>query len=602
VKLYTFSPTVGAGTATPICYELARWLAPVYTVYILIRGALILLRHNAEAFLRKWIPADELVVFGYNEKSDIFLKNLADDQKKKSVHDDSETQGKFRILLVTDKEMEKEQRLSLEQNGIIIYITDLSNDKDAIDNYKYLRLNHMKKAVLFYEDPTRNLALLQRLRDYKPENLDSCAVWCEDRTMKRMITGYYDQYNLTVFGLADMEATKLFDQDPLYKNCLMTQKPYEKKSSAAELLRHIPQPHLLIVGFGKYGQAVFEKALLTGTLSDRSEVPGYEKLRITIIDREKEWCQDVIHTRYPAIDHICSIHYIDCDIQSSKIEKALNHLPLFTYAAICFSDQTKCAVAVEKLRNYLSAEEVKQEANRLLKDRMQEKITIAVRLKRDHAVTKCLEDCCKKLEKQSERIYQIKTFGNLNEILMENNIFQFYIEQSAKKFHKKYKEQTEKIEKGTQETSDNDTKPEKSEDQLWNDLDYEHKESNRAQVLNQSYFSDLKNQLEGIPDETAIRGKSWKQITDCYKDLDTLASLEHRRWCNYCYCDGYAGYGSKKDEIHIIKKEGETCIGKVHNCLIEDWDTMKKDDAVNGTIIYDIYSVIGYGEKEGGEK
>ena len=38
IKLYAFSPTVSTGVPTPLCYEAAKWLAPLCTAYWLLRA------------------------------------------------------------------------------------------------------------------------------------------------------------------------------------------------------------------------------------------------------------------------------------------------------------------------------------------------------------------------------------------------------------------------------------------------------------------------------------------------------------------------------------------------------------------------------------
>ena len=51
----------------------------------------------------------------------------------------------------------------------------------------------------------------------------------------------------------------------------------------------------------------------------------------------------------------------------------------------------------------------------------------------------------------------------------------------------------------------------------------------------------------------------------------------------------------------MILEDGKRYYGKVHNCLIDDWEAVKKDKTAGETVIYDVCSVCGY-EKEKDKK
>jgi len=634
LQLYLFSPTVGPGSATPICYEIAKWTAPLCTAYWIFRAVESLFHHEAAVFRRMKSRRKQILVFGYNETSGIFLQNLEKDKKD------------YFPVLIADQNLEKETRLSLERAGILVYQADLTG-RELSKNEEKFRHFHVEEAdeiILFYEDPTWNFTLLKQLTEWaqkagrtgakgRPKEV-SCAVWCEDPTMKKIITDYYDQlegkrpWNLNIFGLPEMAAWELFEREPLYKNCLEWAKkaagepdaraerePDSGKTDAGTFMEKIPQPHLLIIGFGRYGQAVFENALLTGVLSDRSKVPGFEKLRVTIIDKEAAWCRQLVESKYPRIDKICHMDYIDSDISCARMEKLLFRLPQVTYIAVCFSDQTACVNTMEKAQTYLSAAEA-----------CQIEIPVAVRMKTDGDIIQYWNPGQETHDKRF-------SFGNMKQILTREHVIRPHVEEAAKEYHVEYQWLQEHIfgagtfgpqNSGQQNSGQQRSGPQRSgpqsldpqnsnsvleneasykrnkKDEFWNSLSYELKESCRAQVLNRRYFQELQKQLGELPkQEEALTFdiRALFQTFSRYPALELLAALEHKRWCTFCYCRGYVGYHpdeKEKRRIHVLEQDGEVFCGKVHNCLIDDWEEMKADEKVNGTIIYDACSVYGY--------
>lgn len=613
LQLYLFSPTVDPGSATPICYEVAKWMAPLCTAYWVFKAIESLFRHNVAVLKRKKSRKKQIIVFGYHETGEIFLRNLV---KSKKDH---------LVVLVTETDLEKEVRLGLERDGILVYRMSLVGQEPskAEESFRHLHLEQADEVVLFYEDATWNFALLKQMTEWetkkgrteKRKKTAFCSIWCEERTMKKIITDYYDKqegerpWNLNIFSLPEMAATELFERQPLYKNCLeqavesaARQKDEDDTENAGGFMEMIPQPHLLLIGFGRYGQAVFEKALLTGTLSDRSKVKDYQKLQITIIDKEAKQCREIVESRYPRIDRICQVNYIDSDIACARIEKILSQFPQVTYIAICFSDQTTCVSAMEKIQTYLSAAETRRNEE---KTGIAMQVPIAVRMKTDDAVIQYWNP-------RQNRQDKMLAFGNDKQTLTWENVIRYHVEEEAKEYHAEYswiqsrlndpQEPDAKKEEGREEYK------QKYREKLWNALNYELKESCRAQVLNRPYFRELQERLGGLPKQEEVLTLDINALFERFSEnppLEMLAALEHKRWCAFCYVYGYVGFHpdpAEKRTIHVVKENGEIYCGKVHNCLIDDWDKMKADEKVNNTIIYDVCSVYGYRKETEGRQ
>lgn len=116
-----------------------------------------------------------------------------------------------------------------------------------------------------------------------------------------------------------------------------------------------------------------------------------------------------------------------------------------------------------------------------------------------------------------------------------------------------------------------------SREELWNGLNFEQRESNRAQAKSRPYMKELLKLLPPLPPprQTFRHARNTdlflKEIEEG-ETLDLLAAQEHVRWCNFHYARGYVGRcESRRDKgkIRRIEVGDEVYCGKVHNCLID---------------------------------
>lgn len=593
VKLYAFSATVSPGRATPLCYEIAKWTAPLCTAYWIFQLAESMFRHQIGVLKRFLRRKKEIIVFGYNDKSDVFLKNLVKEKGRER-----------RIILVTERLLEKEQKLAVERSGVLIYQLDSLTEQGMLRTYERLHLERAEELALFDENPAWNFTVFTKLLELASREKKSgvwgrlagkiiCAVWCEDKVMKKVITDAYDEFegpkpfNLRVFSMAEMAADDLMERLPLFENCLMWADDKAEQKGTEAIFEEIPLPHVLIAGFGVYGQAVFERALLTGNLSDRSKVPGYEKLRITVIDRDISRCREFVRERYPGLSNLCRVEYIEGDIRSEQCVKRLLELPKVTYLAVCTSDQLVGISALERLGRRIAAMETERSDGNYIPV----KTALAVRMKKDSAVV----DFC--LGERKGIFGGAVSFGTEEALLTYANVMRSVQEEQARKFNFLY----EKTRAGIWGETVSETKEE-----LWGKLGFEKKESCRAQVRSLPYFKallarfpELPGQKEFLKPEEDAAG-FLKKLEE-YSWVAALAAQEHRRWNGFCYSYGYAGYASdsrkKGKECWIEGKDG-LIFGKVHPCLIEDWNEMKQDVYARERIIYDVCSLYVYSQAE----
>lgn len=591
VKLYAFSATVDPGAATPVCYEIAKWTAPLCTAYWIFQLAESLFRHRIGVLKRALGRKKEIFVFGYNEKSELFMQNLVRDKGRER-----------RIILVTDQLLEKEQRLALERRGVLTYRIGsfAGREPEDLRMLERLRPERAEELALLGQDAAWNFTVFTRLLELASQEKKTgtwsrlagkivCAVWCEDRVMKKVITDVYDEFegpkpfNLRVFSMAEMAADDLMERLPLFQNCLEWAEKHTR-GGAETIFQRIPLPHVLIAGFGKYGQAVLERAVLTGNLSDRSEVKDYEKLRITIMDRDIQRCRELVSERYPGLRHICRVEYIEGDMRSEQSLKRLLELPRVTYLAVCTSDQMVSIGALERLGRRIAAQNPDGGLTGL-------KTALAVRMKKDSAV---VEFC---LGERKGIFSEAVSFGTELSLLTYDKVMRSVQEEQAREFNFLYQKVSAGISGGTVS---------ETKEELWGRLNFEKKESCRAQVRNLPYFKTLLKRFPELPDgrellEQEKDADKFFARLEKYPWLEALAAQEHRRWNGFCYSYGYVGHTpepSQKEKECWIKEGEDWIFGRVHICLIEDWQTMKADSLARETIISDVCSLYVYARTE----
>ncbi len=584
LKLYAFSATVETGTRTPFFYELARWLAPFCTAYWVLQLMESFFRHHLCALRHLLSRKERLLIFGYQEKSGVFLQNLLAEKRRN-------------ITLVVEKPLDKELRLSLEREHVLIRRMDLTEDggRQLSQDLGRLHLKRTAEVVLFHEEPERNLELLTCLLkavdlEKGPEwdRLDGriyCAVWCEDRVMQKLILDYYaaaagrKPFDLHLFNMSEIAADALLEEHPVYENCLSWAK--ERRADGTDFLTRIPLPHVLIVGFGPYGQAVLERTLLTGLISDRSVVPGYERLRITIVDKDIKSCRDYLETHYPAIDRVCALKCIEGDAGSARVIRALSALPRITYAVICLARENSGINIMDRLQSYLEADAPGEREGRGL----EVKIPIAIRMKNDDAVIRY----CYERRKTAPGGPLVAAFGTDRKILTYDHLIKSRLEEAAKRFNAVYQEIAGDLDGNAAGAG---------AQALWNQLSFEHKDSSRAQALNVPYVQALLKELPPLPPRAEILRKDARALLnrlDSHPVLESLAAWEHRRWCCFCYAYGYAGFCEDPREKGKERWLGGV-FGRVHPCLVEDWDKCRQIEYIRDTIIYDVCAIYAYAE------
>ena len=599
LKLFTFAPTAGTGVPTPLLYELAKWLCPLCTGYWIFSALEVLLRNRFERMYRKLRKRRQIAVFGYNEESLGYIRGLMNERG----HGDTEAPAD--CVIFTEVPLEEEERLGLEREHIMV--EDAGSLEVAVDGDRRLRsfFETFSEVALFSEDALSNFSTfrllsgyLERHKEMKIEEDILCFLRCEDPLMERLIMEYHERVRdhvpmeLLLFDISSMAARELFDKESIYGNILSSlEHCCDTAALDASLFSYIPEPHVLIAGFGPYGKALLHQVLLMGDLTPCSEVRGYERLRITVVDKKRDEILTYINDRYPAIDRICELDVIGADIRSHEAEERLDTHPVPTYVIIDIPDMNYGIEALYRLESYLGLR-ILEDGDPWGRDTLREAdswiIPTAILMDEEQDRLRSL------IDKGGQSHIKIVPFGGRSDILKRKYMIEPKIEKAAMDFNRDYQLMQRII-------SGEKRREEESTDAiiLWKKLDHEKRSSNRAQAACRPYIRSLLGLLPKLPQKESIlaTGSNTELVLSRLKEspiLDRLAAWEHRRWCNFHYASGYIGYDedhSKKGSYQRIRTGEGTIYGRVHDCLIDDWEELKMDPSAARTIIYDLCAV-----------
>lgn len=181
---------------------------------------------------------------------------------------------------------------------------------------------------------------------------------------------------------------------------------------------------------------------------------------------------------------------------------------------------------------------------------------------------------------------EIRSFGDISEILTENVLIREALDKRAKAFNEAYNSLSGM-----------------GEGASWNELSFVKKNSSRLSTAHAIVKEELLRRIFSEKSEAEIRAfcrekfLEFTKLQEGQKDspeefhkrfysfleenpvLDFLSRLEHKRWCNSYYAMGFC-YGEKKDESR-----------RTHPCLIEDWEEVIGEKFALCHPEYDLLSV-----------
>ena len=588
IKLFLFAAPLSAEVNGGMMYEFAKWMAPILTSAFIFTQISNILLHSKNMILNRF-SRNHVVLFGSGKMTETLIGNLKKEKKY------------YKISLVTKEFLDERLKNQYERKGIACYQLDLGkSDRNEIrELFTALCIENAKYLFFMAESDLENFSLyagvIQRI---KPKRAITAYVHSESGTvagymeellseerkkeagLMKLDTVHFNERDLTIRMLLQERLV----QDSLLKSLsgvseLSSSGENKERKSEEELLRDrklsaekidktIHVPHILLFGVNELSFPLLKQLANDATLSLK------KKTKVTVLDENAGRGIAELFSIYG--DASTKENPEECGGEktekssirkspSSGLEMALK------IESIELGDDSREALQKQRLENYLKAIG-KDDAPTLIflmdKD-------IIKSLKALNLINRYFENVPKLIRNVSQvdltgllpkRGGQIRSFGDISEILTEKVLIREALDKRAKAFNEAYNSLS-----GMGEGSS------------WNELSFVKKNSSRLSATHAIVKEEFLRRIFSEKSEAEIRAlcrekfSEFSKLQEVQKEnpeefrkrfcsfleenpvLDFLSRLEHKRWCNSYYAMGFR-YGEKKDENR-----------RTHPCLIEDW-------------------------------
>lgn len=293
----------------PLIVEIARWSAALYTISTLFIAMYRMLEMSIILSFYQFV-GNHTVVFGYNENSLSFIKNLR--------------QQKRRVILVADQ-VPREVVDYLEELKVVV----IRCRGDETNLYAKCGMARAKNIVLLHKKDMDNLDELMgihyRFKKHSRKN-EKLTVYVhlhvnESRKLfldlKQTNPDLEQDFSIQLFNLYELFVDNLFSKHPIYK-------AHPKKTPL----------YILIIGFGPLGQRIAKKALT------QSEQFGNKMPYIIALDKAMPKIEQAWTRNYPEIADSRAVALHPFDATSDSIETVIQQQDkLITHIYVCLPEE-----------------------------------------------------------------------------------------------------------------------------------------------------------------------------------------------------------------------------------------------------------------------
>lgn len=541
IKMFLFVAPLPADGDTSITYEIAKWLAPILTSALVLTKVTNALFHFRNS-VKNRLSNNHLIIFERTEMTNALIHNL-------------QKQGKYQLSLICKNPIPEEWKAQYEKNGIAVYIFDFhhASPKEIREIFYRLRFDFAKALIFGALSDLENYSLFVRLiKEMKPDRAINCYIHCDSSsipsyleevlTMEKMREPKLAQLDVTTFNQDELSIRMLFQQiggknGLLHKNLeSLRDFALQKKEITVENLESaLGEVHFLVIGANALAEKLLIHTANDATLSIR------EKIKVTIVDYHPE---EKMESFFASNEEILSA--LDVKMESLRLRN--RSLTQF------FASMKKPSAIFILPEDAILNLEILNIANRFFKN-----------------VPKVVRNISGvNIEPMLPANYdELKIFGDIREIMNDEVLINFTLDERAKQFNKSYNKTSELAGMGGGSS--------------WDELSQTKKSSSRASAAHSRVKEEILRILYPDKSEDEIREqlriwfeefhemqdrrhldedhfqKEFGQYLEKYPILDFLSRLEHQRWCHSYYAMNFR-YGEKKDEVN-----------RTHPCLIEDW-------------------------------
>ena len=306
--------------------HIARWLAPAVLAYTLLKTILSVLKHEIYLLqLRNY--KNHVIVCGLGTKG----QRLAD-----TFHERGEK------VVIIEKNAENNLINHYKVRGVIVLI------ENALDvtSLKKARVEHAKYLITVTENDIVNVNILNHAKEIKSKKNTNqyltCFAHIQDSKLKALLYDHelfyktYDNFDARIFNIYENAARVALHKYSPDKFCKVVQKTD-------------PQPHILILGYGKLGKAI---ALQTFRVA---HYRNDKKTLVTIIDEKASVCETKLKSRIPSLNEIADIRFItkDPEILNEESLSELQSVQPFTIIYFCLEDETSEIDTLSRIKQLL---------------------------------------------------------------------------------------------------------------------------------------------------------------------------------------------------------------------------------------------------------
>ena len=577
IKLFLFAAPLSAEVNGGMMYEFAKWMAPILTSAFIFTQISNILLHSKNMILNRF-SRNHVVLFGSGKMTETLIGNLKKEKKY------------YKISLVTKEFLDERLKNQYERKGIACYQLDLGkSDRNEIrELFTALCIENAKYLFFMAESDLENFSLyagvIQRI---KPKRAITAYVHSESGT----VAGYMEELlyeerkkEADLKKLDTVHFKERLVQDSLLKSLsgvsgLSSSGENKERKSEEELLRDrklsaekidktIHVPHILLFGVNELSFPLLKQLANDATLSLK------KKTKVTVLDENAGRGIAELFSIYG--DASTKENPEECggektEKSSIRTTSSCGLEMALEIESIELGAASMEALQKQRLENYLKAIG-KDDAPTLIflmdKD-------IIKSLKALNLINRYFENVPKLIRNVSQvdltgllpkRGGQIRSFGDISEILTEKVLIREALDKRAKAFNEAYNSLSGM-----------------GEGPSWNELSFVKKNSSRLSATHAIVKEEFLKRIFSEKSEAEIRAlcreklSEFSKLQEVQKEnpeefrkrfcsfleenpvLDFLSRLEHKRWCNSYYAMGFR-YGEKKDENR-----------RTHPCLIEDW-------------------------------
>jgi hypothetical protein len=325
LQLFTVESGFVTGENVHWQLELARLMAPATTLYTAI-AAFAIIFHERIQLLRLRFLRDHTIICGLGRRGTLLTRSFLDQHKD---------------LVIIEHDSNNEGIDQCRSLGAIVLIGDATE----IDILAMARVDHAENLIAVCGSDGINAEIAMDARELVSDRAKyplKCVVEISDLELVQMLKGQE-----IAMGRAKGFRLEFFNTYMRGASAMLEERP---PFSTGE-----PQPYILVVGLGRFGQSIVAQA--SRTWANTQGTSG-RKIRFLLVDRDPEDRKRLLILRNPMLRDVAEIETLSLNVQSSAFHEGNFLLDenggcAITRAYVCLDDDSRALAAGLALLRHL---------------------------------------------------------------------------------------------------------------------------------------------------------------------------------------------------------------------------------------------------------